>query len=165
MSFLRNLHPRSAPRGTSLLFVVVILALLAIVGVAIVNRASREGDSAVAKRQYDKSLACADAARELLSSQFRLYGVTPTSLKLNTPIEDKTMISGHYDSVVINSVTATSGSTAGALGVSDISNRVSSTTLGGQLYRMSVVCSTVGSGTDGGNSRQSEVEYLVRFGL
>ena len=152
------LHP-NRPRGSALLFVVVLLAILAIVGVALINRAISEGDASVAKRQYDKSVACAEGARALLISQFRIYGTAPTELILDTKVDDKGMRTGHYDSIAVTSVVAASGATSNSLGVSDISNRVAKVSLGGQLYRMTVVCSS------SGNTRQSEVEFLVRFGL
>ena len=50
--------------------------------------------------------------------------------------------------------------TYGGIGVMDIVNRTRAATLGGQMYRMTVVCSDSASAT-----RQSEVEFLVRFGL
>ena len=146
-------------RGSSLLFVVVILAVLAIVGLAIISQATSDGEAASGKRQYDRSVACADAAREMLQGQFRLYGTSPTTLILDTPVDDKTLITGHYDSVAVTSVGAAAGATQGALGVSDMSNRIIRSTLGGQLYRLTVVCKSAG------NTRQSEIEYLVKFGL
>ena len=150
---------RPAPRGSSLLFVVILLVVLAIVGVAVVGRATSEGDASAAKRQYDKSLACAEAGRELLLSQFRIFGTPPSSLVLNTPIDDKTVRTGHYDTVAVTSVESAAGANSNALGVSDVSNRIARISLGGQLYRMTVVCSSAG------NTRQAEVEFLVRFGL
>jgi hypothetical protein len=148
-----------AERGSALLVVVVLIAVLAIVGLAIVTRASSEGAAAAAKRQYDKSVSCADSARELLMSQFRLYGSAPSTLVLNTPIDDKTLATGHYDNIAVTSVTAATGATANQMGVSDVSNRIARVAMGGQLYRMTVVC----SGANG--TRQSEVEFMVRFGL
>ncbi len=154
-----SLPRRSAPKGSALLFVIVILAVLAVISLAIVGRASSEGDAANAKRQYDKSLACAEGARELLMSKFRLFSTTPTSLVLNTPLDDKTLATGHYDNIAVTSVVAASGATSNSFGVSDVSNRIAAVSLGGQLYRMTVVCSSNGS------TKQAEVEFLVRFGL
>ena len=55
------------------------------------------------------------------------------------------------------------GVSSAGMGVSDMSNRIARVGMGGQLYRMTVVCS---SGQAGGvGAHQSEVEYLVRFGL
>jgi hypothetical protein len=157
---MRHVSFHKRPRGSSLLFVVIMLAVLAIVGLAVITQANTEADGSAAKRQYDRSLACADAARELLNSQFRLYGVPPTTLQLNVDLDNKKLASGHYDQLNIASVTAATGAISGTLGVSDMSNRIVRTNLGGQLYRISVVCS------DSANvARQAEVEFLVRFGL
>lgn len=150
-------------RGSALLLVVVLLVILAVVGTAVINRSIGETDAAHAKRNFDKSLSCADAARQLLLSQFRTYGTSPTSLTLDRTIGDKRLATGHYDNIAVQSVTATTGTAQGSLGAMDISNRLARTRLGGQMYRMAVVCSSTGA--DGGPTRQSEVEYLVRFGI
>lgn len=150
-------------RGSSILLVVVLLVILAVVGVAVINRTAGESESANAKRNFDKSLSCADGARELLLSQFRTYGVSPTSLSLDKTVDDKRLSTGHYDDIAVQSVTSVAGAVQGGLGAVDISNRLARTRLGGQMYRMTVVCSSTGA--DGGPTRQSEVEYLVRFGI
>jgi hypothetical protein len=156
---MRHLLKDPRQRGNSLLFVVIMLAVLAVVGLAVIARANAEADGASAKRQYDRSVACADAAREMLNAQFRLYGVAPISLTLNTTLDQKTLSSGHYDNINVTSVVAATGSTSGSMGVSDMSNRIVRSALGGQLYRMTVVCSSAGL------ARQAEVEFLVKFGL
>jgi len=107
-----------------------------------------------------RSATCAEAGRELLLSQFRAYGTTPTQLTLNTAINDQTVSTGHYNQFAIQSITAVSGVSSTGLGVSDMSNRIARVGMGGQLYRVLVVCSSSAAG-----SHQSEVEYLVRFGL
>lgn len=150
---------RHTPRGSALLFVVIMLAVLAVVGLAIITQANSEADGSAAKRQYDRSVACADAAREMLNAQFRLYGVAPVSLTLNTQVDGKQLASGHYNNVNVTSVVAATGATSGSMGISDMSNRIVRSALGGQLYRMTVVCSSAGS------TRQSEIEFLVKFGL
>jgi hypothetical protein len=142
-----------------LLFVVIMLAVLAVVGLAVITQANSEADGSSAKRQYDRSVACADAAREMLNSQFRLYGSSPTSLTLNTALDNKQMSSGHYDNLAVTSVIPVTGSNSGSMGVSDMSNRIVRSSLGGQLFRMTVVCSSAG------NARQSEIEFVVKFGL
>ena len=98
--------------------------------------------------------------RELLLSQFRAYGTTPTQLTLNTALNDQTVSTGHYNQFAIKSITAVTGVSSGGIGVSDMSNRIARVGMGGQLYRVLVVCSSSSAG-----SHQNEVEYLVRFGL
>ncbi|MBF5042812.1 hypothetical protein FGE12_10445 [Aggregicoccus sp. 17bor-14] len=160
---------RRAERGSALLLAVMLVLVLAIVGLAIANRASSEGESVSAKRHHDASVSCADTARELLMSKFSAYGASPTQVTLSESVNDHTLATGHYDlsgATVTSVVAVTSGSAQSQIGVSDVSNRIAKAGLGGQVYRMTVVCSSSapGSTADGG-FRQSEVEYLVRFGL
>jgi hypothetical protein len=158
-----------AERGSALLLAVMLVLILSVVGLAIATRSSSEGDSVAAKRHRDGSLSCADAARDLLMSQFTAYGTSPTQMTLATKVNDRTLRTGHYDDydpvtkVAVQSVVAEAGVAQANIGVSDVSNRISRTGMGGQVYRMTVVCETAAPG--GGTPRQSEVEYLVRFGL
>lgn len=156
-----------AERGSALLLAVMLVLILSVVGLAIASRSSSEGDSVAAKRHRDGSVSCADAARDLLMSQFTAFGVSPTQMTLDTTVNGRTLRTGHYDtpagSVLLKSVEAEAGVAQAAIGVSDISNRISRTGMGGQVYRMTVVCESAAPG--GGTPRQSEVEYLVRFGL
>ncbi len=157
---------RPAERGSALLLAVMLVLILGIVGLAVANRASRDTESVSAKRHHDQSVTCADAARELLMSQFSAYGTTPTQLTLNSVAGDHTLASGHYDNfgVTVTSVVAAAGAAQPAMGVTENSNKIIRASLGGQVYRMTVVCSAppaAGSSVP----RQSEVEYLVRFGL
>lgn len=141
---------------------IVMTAVLAVVAVALIRRLNMETDSASAKRHYDVSVACADGARELLLSQFRTFGVTPTEITLNQVIGGRRYASGHYDTFGVKTVEgvpseqfASAGDTA-----MDIANRTMSSRLGSAFYRITVVCSDANSPT-----RQDEVEFLVRFGL
>ena len=146
-------------RGAALLVAMVLLAVLAVVAIALVRRSTTEMDAVSAKRHYDKSLSCAEAGREMLLSQFRVFGLDPTSLTLNTHVGDLNVYSGHYDQFGIRTVVPTSNTAAGsAVGVTDVSNRLGAQ-LGGTSYRFTVVCA------DTSNSHQNEVEFDVRFGL
>ena len=117
-----------------------------------------------ALRASIRASTCAEAGRELLLSQFRAYGASPTQLTLNSTMNDQKVSSGHYNQFAIRSVTAVVGVGSTGLGVSDMSNRIARVGIGGQVYRMVVVCSSSKSIGDAG-AHQSEVEYLVRFGL
>lgn len=141
----------------------MIVAILSIVAFAIIQMGSTEADAVGAKRRYDHAVSCSDAARALLMSQFRAYSVSPTSLTLNQVIDDQIMATGHYDNIAVTSVVASAGFSSGLSGASDVSNRVAKAGLGGQVYRMTVVCTS--SASLDASSRQSEVEFLVRFGL
>jgi hypothetical protein len=153
-------RPMTNARGSALLVAIILVAVLAIVGLALVNRTANEIDAVASKRHYDVAVSCADGARQMLMSAFRTFGAQPTSLTLDKTVGDKRLASGHYDTFALQSVVAATGSAAGTIGAVDIVNRTSNTRLGGQVYRMTVVCSDSNSAT-----RQSEVEFLVRFGL
>jgi hypothetical protein len=156
---MQNKHMRS-DRGSALLVVVILVAVLGVVALALVRRTTSELDSIGAKRNYDVAQECADGAREMLYSQFRTYGVMPADLQMDTNVGTKRYASGHYDQFNMKSVVVTTQTTSGTIGASDIVNRTGRSGLGGTVYRMAVVCS------DASNpNRQSEVEFLVRFGL
>jgi type II secretory pathway pseudopilin PulG len=158
------LHKRgSSQRGAALLLVVVVIAVLAIVAFAVIQSGSNENDAVAAKRHYDQGVTCADAAREMLLSQFRTYGASPTSLTLDETVGGQRMTTGHFDNLAITSVSAASGYSNNGLGASDISNRIVKQGLGGTVYRMTVVCSSPLPNDAG--TRQSEVEFVAKFGL
>ena len=153
-------HARSA-RGAALLIAMVLVAVLAVVALALVRRSNNEMDAIGAKRNYDRSVSCAEAGRQMLLSQFRVFGLSPTSIVLNTKVGNLNVYTGHYDQFGIATVQAVSkgalgGGTSAAL---DYANRLTATGLGGTVYRFNVVCA------DSTNDHQSEVEFEVRFGL
>jgi hypothetical protein len=146
--------------GSALIVAVILVAVMAVVALALITRTNNEMEAVSAKRHYDVAVSCADGARQMLMSSFRTFGVQPIALSLDKTVNDKRYSSGHYDTFAVQSVAAATGTSAGNVGVSDIVNRTRATQLGGQMYRFTVVCSDSSS-----NTRQSEVEYLVRFGL
>lgn len=152
---------RPARRGSVLITTVIVTAVLAVVAAGMIRRGTTEIESASAKRNYDTSVSCADGARELLLSQFRAYGVDLTNLTLNLPIGDRRYATGHYDSFGVKSVepvdrASVAASTENAM---DLANRSMKVALGGAFYRVTVVCA------DSAGGRQSEVEFVLRFGL
>src|SRR4051812_21020019 len=150
----------STHRGSALLVAIILVAVMAVIAMAVIRRNSNEIEAVGAKRHYDVAVSCAEGARQMLMSSFRTFGLPPASLTLDTTVNDKRLSSGHYDTFAVQSVAPATGATPGTVGVSDIVNRTRSAQLGGQMYRMTIVCSDSASST-----RQSEVEYLVRFGL
>ena len=147
-------------RGSALLVAIILVGVMAVVALALISRTNNEMEAVSAKRHYDVAVACADGARQMLMSSFRTFGLPPASLTLDKTVSDKRYSSGHYDTFAVQSVAAATGVSTGSVGVTDIVNRTRAATLGGQMYRMTVVCSDSASAT-----RQSEVEFLVRFGL
>jgi hypothetical protein len=155
----------SSERGAALLLVVVVIAVLGLLAFAVLRNGVNENDAVAAKRQYDRGVSCADAAREMLLSQFRMYGASPTTLTLDRTVDNERLTTGHFDNVAVASVAAAQGFPASGLGASDISNRIVKTGLGGTVYRMTVVCSSPLPGSADGGVRQSEVEFVARFGI
>ena len=140
---------RKHDKGSALIIAMILMIVLAVVGLAIVNRTTYEVDAVASKRHYDRAVACAEGARQMLLSQFRAYGVNLSSLQLQKTVGDQTYASGHYDSFNITTV-------------GDAANRITKRSggLGGKGYRFSVVCSDSAAPT-----HQMEVEFLVNFGF
>src|SRR5207245_4688209 len=93
-------HARSA-RGAALLIAMVLMAILAVVALALVRRTNNEMDAVGGKRNYDRSVSCAEAGRQMLLSQFRVFGMDPTSIVLNTHAGNLNVYTGHYDQFAI----------------------------------------------------------------
>src|SRR5258706_16202109 len=136
-------HARSA-RGAALLIAMMLVAILAVVALALVRRSNNEMDAVGGKRNYDRSVSCAEAGRQMLLSQFRVFGIDPTSIVLNTHAGNLNVYTGHYDQLAIQTVQAVSkGSGAGGNGqgaAMDAANRLSAGGVGGTVYRLQVVC-------------------------
>ncbi len=151
----------SHDRGTALIVAMILMVVLALIGLAVVKRTSSEVDAVASKRHYDRAVACAEGARQMLLSQFRAYGVSLASLQLNKIVGDQQYASGHYDNFNVASVSEAAGTPGGTVG-SDAANRITkrSGALGGKGYRFTVVCSDTAAKT-----HQMEVEFLVNFGF
>ncbi len=148
-------------RGSALIIAMILMVVLAVVGLAVVKRTSREVDAVASKRHWDRAMSCAEGARQMLLSQFRAYGVNLQSLQLSRTVGDQTYASGHYDSFNVTTVTDAAGTPGGVVG-SDAANRITrrSGGLGGKGFRMNVVCTDNAAPT-----HQQEVEFLVNFGF
>jgi hypothetical protein len=165
------MHLRSQ-RGSALLLSMIVTLALAIIGVATIRLASRELAGATAARQTDKLVACAEAGRQLLMSQFRAIGIGPTSVTpLNVSLGSASLVGGHVDAptdtatIQVNQVKLLPAGTFATRGKpSDITNIIGGMgNLGsGAPYRVLVHC--VDPGPDG-TSRQLEVEFGVQFGI
>lgn len=149
-------------RGSTLVVTVVIIAVLTIVAIGMIRRSTTELEAAGARRGYDVALSCADGARELLLSQFRTYGVVLTTLQLDETVGNRRYASGHFDRFGLRTVVPVDpglvgGATDNAM---DLANRSARLPIGGAAYRVTVVCSDSSE-----SNRQSEVEFVVRFGM
>src|SRR2546423_2767449 len=157
MRFVERKHDR----GSALIVSMILMIVLAVVGIALVNRTTREVDAVASKRHWDRAMSCAEGARQMLLSQFRAFGVNLAGLQLSRAVGDQTYASGHYDSFNVASVGEAGGTPGGIVG-SDAANRITrrSGGLGGKGWRMTVVCRDNAQAT-----HQQEIEFLVNFGF
>jgi hypothetical protein len=148
-------------RGSALIVSMILMVVLAVVGIALVKRTSREVDAVASKRHWDRSMSCAEGARQMLMSQFRAYGVNLVNLQMQKQVGDQQYASGHYDNFNVTSVAEAGGTPGGNVG-GDASNRITKRSggLGGKGWRMTVVCRDNAAAT-----HQQEVEFLVNFGF
>jgi hypothetical protein len=157
---MRFVHSRH-DRGSALIVSMILMIVLAVVGVALVNRTTREVDAVASKRHWDRSMSCAEGARQMLMSQFRTYGVSLTDLTMQKQVGDQMYASGHYDTFNVTSVQSAGGTPSGGVG-GDAANRIVGHTggMGGKGWRFTVVCRDNASST-----HQQEVEFLLNFGF
>src|SRR5258707_14806170 len=85
-----------AHRGSALIIALILITVLSVVALALVNRTNNEIDAVSAKRHYDMTASCAEAARQLVISKFAAAGANIGSLGLNITIGNATFYSGHY---------------------------------------------------------------------
>jgi len=156
-SFSHNRHDR----GSALIVSMILMVVLAVVGIALVKRTSREVDAVASKRHWDRSMSCAEGARQMLMSQFRAYGVNLVNLQMQKQVGDQQYASGHYDNFNVTSVEEAGGTPGGGV-AGDAANRITKRSggLGGKGWRMTVVCRDNAAAT-----HQQEVEFLVNFGF
>src|SRR2546428_6397406 len=105
MRFVQKRHDR----GSALIVSMILMIVLAVVGVALVNRTTREVDAVASKRHWDRSMSCVEGAREMLLSQFRTYGVNLVNLQMQKQVGDQQYTTGHYDNFNVTSVTEAGG--------------------------------------------------------
>lgn len=156
-------------RGSALLVTLIALAVLMVIVVATIQFTGDNRTAASAKIAGDETAACAEVARRYLLSQLRTYGVSISSLTFDERLADDAtladrsrIMSAHYSAVAAapTIVTVSSDTVGGAAKqLRDMSNAApSSTTIGGQYYRVVVLCRQSGG-------RESELEFVFRHGL
>ncbi len=167
----------SSERGAALYLAILVTAAITVIAVAMIRLSSREVAGAQAARKSGALVACAEAGRQMILSQFRSIGVSgPTSLQpLGVTLDNATagsnrVVGGHVDetNVQVNQVRVLPPSTFGVQrnSVRDLTNVVAgAATLGGTPYRVVVHCQYAGSSTDPTSGQQLEVEFGMRFGL
>lgn len=159
-------------RGSALVVTLILITVLSIVALALVKRSTNEIDAVSAKRHYDATASCAEAARNLVISKFASAGANLTQLGMQITIGDKTFFTGHYSTTLpdgglsnyvadggVQALQAAAGGGSSG-GASDTANKIAKLNLGTTPYRVVVVCQ------DANNvSRQTEVEFTVNYGL
>jgi hypothetical protein len=173
------MRPRPNQRGSALLMSIIVILVISVIGVGVIRFASREVAGATAGRKEAAAAACAETARVLLMSQWKLLGAHGVNARpLDIPLGDASqtrVLGGHYGQKPPDDATywnAGSGTwvkniqvipldplTVGSAYVAnDLTNRIGDSV---QNYRVVVHC-TQGSGTD---ARDTEVEFGVQYGL
>lgn len=156
-------------RGSALLLSMIVVLVIAVLGVGVINFASREVAGATAGQRQQALVACAEAGRQLLLSQFHAIGIAPASLQaFNVALDASSRaVGGHFDTagVQVSQVSYLPGDAFGPSNKApDISNRVVGWGQGGRPMKLVVHCQQAGDGTPT-SGRQLEVEFGVRFGL
>jgi len=180
------MRPKLNQRGSALLVSIIVVLVVAAVGVGVIRFASREVAGATAFRKEAATVACASAARTLLTSQWKLLGTHGVkTLPLDVLLDSVTQTrlrGGHYgddptDSAYWNASSRTwvvEGTTVKNIQViplntltvgskyvaNDLTNRIGDSA---QPYRVVAHCSQ----SDGvnPNAREIEVEFGLQYGL
>jgi hypothetical protein len=156
-------------RGSAILLAIIVVFVVAVIAAGVLRYTSRELAGATAGRQSDALVACAEAGRQLLLSQFRVMGVKPDSLTaLNVPLDASSggstrVRGGHVDSpdsaIQVEQVKLMPGSMGSerrrTKDLTNITDPKAASVLA--PYRVMVHCDDHG--------RRLEVEFGVRFGL
>jgi hypothetical protein len=174
------MHLRTNQRGASLIMSMIVVLVMAVIGVAVVRYGTREVAGAHAGRKEAAVASCADAARAMLMSQWKLlgaHGATVQPLKIQLDPGSHTLVQGgHYGQDPTTSaywdasgqtwinniqVTQLDPLTVGSYVQSnDLTNRIGDNV---RSYRVVVHC------THGdpqlGPPREVEVEFGVQYGL
>jgi hypothetical protein len=155
---------RRNERGSALLISVVVVLVVTVLAVGAIRYGSREVAGAHAARKEAAVEACADAARSMLMSQWKLLGQTAFGdlevlnvvLEPSTPTE---LRGGHYADVDTVQIVRIDDRTTGAMySANDLTNRIGE---GVANYRVVVHCRQ-GRPPD---ARELEIEFGVNYGL
>jgi type II secretory pathway pseudopilin PulG len=161
-------------RGSVLLLVVVLLAVISLLAAAAVTFSQSELGAARNERSGDELLACADAGRQFMLTNFKTLGSTlqpSINVDINSaglsdcppgsvPEGKRCVRSGHIgQKVAVSGITPVDSKAGGdRRNMRDLTNTVGKTTLGGAPHKITVHCLDE-------NGRGTEVEFVVRFGL
>lgn len=167
---MKSRNPK-IPRGSTLILVVVLLAVLAAIGVAAVSLGSQERVNAAAKGKRDAVAACASAARMVLWAELAKYG--SAYMASTAPVGDIVLSDGtklaapaHYtsagtDALPVIQVVRKHQVTTGLKGATgDLTNKMDATqnVVGGTAYTVVARCKDP-------KGRESEVEFTTVLAL
>lgn len=161
----------------------IALAVLMVLVVGAIRFTGTNREAAVSKLKGDRMAACAETARRYLLSRMRIFGVAVTELNLvgdpqfgttyaylpDDPLPAKQSIigPGHFGDNLTSPVSANkpqmvpgSMMAGSAALVRDLANAApASPYLGGSYYRVVMKCQ------EGSGARESEIEFVFRYGL
>jgi Tfp pilus assembly protein PilX len=160
---------RPSPRGSALLVAMIALAVLMVLVVGAIQFTGTNQQAAIAKGQGDRVSACAETARRYLLSRLRTFNMPIAGLTLEREVPDAVeqadrskMLTAHYGQNTPQQtiqVVSSSDFSASQKQVRDLANAApESATLGGQYYRVVMVCNEPGG-------RSAETEFVFRHGL
>lgn len=167
---MKNRHSTTS-RGSTLLLVVVLLAVLAVIGVSAVSLGSQERVNAAAKGKRDAVAACAGAARMALWAELARYG--SAYLTSSNPVGEIVLADGtrlaapaHYTSAgsdalpVVEIVRTHRIVRSLAAKTVDLTNKMDApqSALGGTAYTVVARCKDP-------KGRESEVEFTTVIAL
>ncbi|HVO19472.1 MAG TPA: hypothetical protein VMU15_09460 [Anaeromyxobacter sp.] len=173
---------RHNERGNALLMAVIVVLVITVFGLGVVRFASRELSGAVAGRKEASVAACAEAARALLMSQWKVLGVhdvgvAPLKITLD-PNSPTVVMGGHYGQDPTSAAYWNSGSQTWVQNVqvipmnpltvgssyqsNDLTNRIGDTVA---PFRVVVHCVQGDTTSNPPESREVEVEFGVEYGL
>jgi len=166
---------RTKQRGSALVIAIIVVLIVTVIGVGMLRFAFRETAGATAGAREQALVACAEAARQVLVSQFNALGLLPTAITaLNLPLDNAAAgsattqaVGGHYGTAGVT-VAQVSFLPENAFGTTnhsrDITNVVAVAGQGGRPFKVVVHCQA-GDTSSATSGRQLEVEFGVRFGL
>lgn len=166
-----DVRPKAKHRGSTLILVVVLLAVLSVIGVAAVSLGSQERVNAAAKGRRDALAACASAARMALWAELARHGAA--YLTSSTPVGEIQLADGtrlaapaHYTSAgtdtypVVQIVKTHRIVRSLAAKTVDLTNRMDApqSQLGGTAYTVVARCRDA-------RNREQEVEFTTVIAL
>ncbi|HET9597339.1 MAG TPA: hypothetical protein VFP65_17245 [Anaeromyxobacteraceae bacterium] len=164
---------RRTERGSALILAVIVVLVVTVIALGVINFASREVAGAYGGARRQALVACAESARQLISSRFHAVGMMPTAIQaLNVDLDGagrQRAVGGHVDDtsgVQINQVVILPDRAFGPGQMTrDLTNVIGgSSHSNGTPIRVLVHCVDQGD-ANGVGGRQLEIEFGVRFGL